>query len=176
MELLTLHSAIQNTGTTFVGGNVGTYPGATIAGYPPGTLSGGIYPGVSLAGDAQKYCTTAFKKALALSPTTTLPSPNLSGLVLPPGVYTFPAANVVLNTVLILNGASNPNGQWVFLIKGTLSSAAGASVQLVNAAQACNVYFVVEQSAGLGDSNRWQGNVIAVDTIKVGKGTSNYGT
>lgn len=62
------------------------------------------------------------------------------------------------------------------MIKGNLSSTANAYVQLVNGAQACNVYFVVEKSAGIGDSNRWQGNVIAVDTIKVGKGTSNYGT
>lgn len=169
-------SALQNTGTTWVGGNIGTYPGTTITGYPPGTLTGGIYPGISLAQDAQKYCSTTYKKAWTLPVTTTLPTPDLSGLALPPGVYAFPSANVVLNTFLTLNGASNPNGQWVFLIKGNLSTAVNAFVQLVNGAQACNVYFVVNQSAGIGDTNRFQGNVIAVDTIKVGKNTSNYGT
>jgi hypothetical protein len=81
-----------------------------------------------------------------------------------------------LNTFLTINGASNPNGQWIFLIKGSFSTAVNSYVQAINGAQACNIYFIVQNSAGLGDATRFTGNILAYDTIKVGKGSSNWGT
>jgi hypothetical protein len=163
---------LTNAGSTYVTGNIGTWPGTVILGYPPGLHSGSYNPATPLAQNAQKYCTAAYKKALTLVPTVTLP-PNLSSLTLPPGIYKFSAANVVLNTVLTLNGASNPNGQWKFIITGTFTTSPGSAIQHINGAQSCNTYFIVQNSASIGSSTRFQGNILAYDTIKADQYASN---
>jgi hypothetical protein len=77
---------------------------------------------------------------------------------------------------LTLNGASNPDGQWIFQIASGFAIASGAEVLLENGAQACNAYFLMGTGATIGASTKLQGNFLAVRSITVGAGTSNQGT
>lgn len=62
---------------------------------------------------------------------------------LPPGVYCFAAAVTFTDTTLTLDGATNPNGIWIFKVEGALTGS-GFQVVMANGAQACNVFWAVE--------------------------------
>jgi hypothetical protein len=169
-------TTLTNTGATVITGDCGTCPGTSITGFPPGTCTL-KESDTTVACNAEADCQTAFTSGVAKKPTcTTLASSNLGGQTLAPGVYCFPTSGVTMTGNLTLNGASNKNGQWVFEIVSTLTTAVGAEVLLENGAQACNAYFLIGSSATLGASGKLQGNFIAYTSITVGAGTSNKGT
>jgi hypothetical protein len=75
-----------------------------------------------------------------------------------------------------LNGATNSNGQWVFIIGTTFTTSANAVVEIENGAQACNAYFLIGSSATIAANNILLGNYVAYTAITVAAGTSNQGT
>jgi type VI secretion system secreted protein VgrG len=98
---------------------------------------------------------------------------NLGGLTLLPGVYKF-SSTAQLTGALILNANNNPNAQFVFQIGSTLTTAAGASVTVINnvASPSCIVFWQVGSSATLGAANAFEGHILALASITVGAGTS----
>lgn len=56
---------------------------------------------------------------------------------------------LVSELLIHAQGASNPNGQWKFIITGTFTTSPGSAIQHVNGAQACNTYFIVQSSASM---------------------------
>ena len=66
---------------------------------------------------------------------------DLGGQTLAPGIYKA-ASSAAITTgtppTLTLDAQGNVNASWVFQIGSTLTTAAGATVQLVNGAQAAN--------------------------------------
>jgi hypothetical protein len=108
--------------------------------------------------------------------TAVLPSPNLGGITLTPGVYVFPAAAVTLAGTLVLNALGNPKGKFIFQVKTTFSAAAATKVVLVGGAQACNVYFVLGSSAAIGAAAQMQRNILAYTAISAADAASNNGT
>lgn len=62
---LTSTGATAITGTGGVG-NGGTYPGTAITGFPPGTVSGVLAPGTTLAQNGEAACLTAYNKYVFL--------------------------------------------------------------------------------------------------------------
>jgi hypothetical protein len=97
-------------------------------------------------------------------------------MILPPGVYTFPTSGVTLSGTLTLNGASNPDGQWIFQIRTTLGTSVGSKIVMENGGQACNVYFQIGSSATIAAGSLLQGNFLAYTSIAVGSAASNNGT
>ncbi|KAE9370016.1 hypothetical protein N431DRAFT_441901 [Stipitochalara longipes BDJ] len=170
-------TTLTSTGQTVITGDAGIYPGTSITGFPPGVITGTESTGAQTAsGDsarAQSACLVAYNNAAGLTPTKALTNSDLTGLSLPPGVYTFPAASATLTGTVTLNGASNSNGQWIFQISSTFITAASSSVVLTNGAKACNVYFIVGSSATLGASTKLIGNVLAYTSISVDSAASN---
>jgi hypothetical protein len=62
---LTSTGATAITGTGGVGDG-GTYPGTAITGFPPGTVSGVLAPGTTLAQNGEAACLTAYNKYVFL--------------------------------------------------------------------------------------------------------------
>src|SRR6478609_9960715 len=56
-------STVTNTGSTQVLGDLGVSPGSAVTGFPPGTVSGSIHSGDSVALQAQNDATIAYNNA-----------------------------------------------------------------------------------------------------------------
>jgi hypothetical protein len=169
-------SAVTNTGSTVVTGQVGVSPGSSITGFPPGVIVGGTtHSNDAVAMQAQTDLTTAYNAAAGLPCGTVLTGQDLGGMVLTPGVYCF-ASSAGLTGTLTLNMQGNPNALFVFQIGSTLTTASGSTVQLLNNAGACptNVFWQVGSSATLGTGSSLQGDILALTsvTMTTGAGTS----
>ncbi|KZM18781.1 hypothetical protein ST47_g10078 [Ascochyta rabiei] len=172
---LTSNGATAITGAGGVG-NAGVWPGTAITGFPPGTVSGVLARGTVLAQNGKSGCLTAYNNALSIPATRALPSSNLGGITLTPGVYTFPTSAVTLTGTLTLNAGGDARKQFIFKATTTFTAAALSRIVLTNNAQACNVYFVVGSSATIGAGAQLQGNIIAYTAIGAGNAASNKGT
>jgi gliding motility-associated-like protein len=83
-----------------------------------------------------------------------------NGQILEEGVYSI-AAPATLNLVLTLDALGDPNAVFVFQIEGAFASGANAKVELINGAQACNVYWKVEGMVDLATGTKMCGTIIA---------------
>jgi hypothetical protein len=159
-------STVTNTGTTPITGSVGVYPGTSITGFPPGTVTdGAIHAGDMIAAAAQSDLTTAYLDASGQMPTQVLTGMNLGGLTLPPGVYFF-SSSAQLTGTLTLTGA----GFYIFQIGSTLTTASNSKVRTINGAQAANVFWQVGSSATLGTGTTFIGNILAMASITANTG------
>jgi hypothetical protein len=103
-------------------------------------------------------CTTAHTIFTAAFTGTTLGP-------LAPGVYCFPAAVTFTDTTLTLDGSTNPNGIWIFIVGAALTGH-GFQVIMTNGGQPCNVFWSVGAAATLNTSTLpplFQGNILAGD-------------
>jgi hypothetical protein len=163
-------STVTNTGATTVVGNVGVSPGSAITGFPPGTVTGGtIHAADPTAAQAQVELTTGFNAAALATCNTDLSGQNLGGLTLTPGVYCY-STSAQLTGILTLNAQGNPFAQFIFQMGTTLTTATGSSVNLINGAQAGNVFWKVGSSATLGTATALAGNIMAQASITLTTG------
>jgi hypothetical protein len=93
------------------------------------------------------------------------------GLILVPGVYQFSSVAQLTGT-LTLDGGGNPNARFDFLIGSTLTTTVGSSVQLIDGAQAGNVFWQVGTSATLDTGTVFFGSILANTSITLNHGTS----
>ena len=157
-------AATTSTGPTQINGDVALNPG-TSQGIPPPQINGTIHVGDSAAVQAQNDLLAAYNYAKGLPPGT---GPfalgggaDLSGRTLPPGTYT--SGSTVLITgpaAATLDGGGDANAVWVFQIGSSLTTVAG-SVQLINGAQAKNVFWVPTSDATIGVGTSFQGTILA---------------
>lgn len=167
-------SAITNTGTVAITGDVGIAPGTAIT--PGGwTVSGSIHSDDLTAINAQANAAAQFASLNTLVGTPI--SATLDGQTLTPGVYkessgTFNLAQSGAGT-LTLNGA----GMYVFQCSSTLVTGAGGlpTITLSGGATAANVFWVVGSSAtiNVSGSGVFQGNIIANTSITLDGGSVN---
>jgi hypothetical protein len=80
-----------------------------------------------------------------------------------------------MNGVLTLDALGNPNAVFIFQIGSTLLPAINASVNVINGAQAGNVFWQVGSSATLAAGVVFRGNILALASITLGAGTQVYG-
>lgn len=106
---------------------------------------------------------------------------NLAGLTVPPGVYTAPAGSFLIQDGLpgpagdlTLDAQGNANAVWVFKMASTLTvggpgAAFPRSINLINGAQAKNVFWQVGSSATInaGGGGTMQGNIYAAVKVTV---------
>ena len=151
--------------------DLGVSPGTAVTGFAAGVPGGTIHSADGLAAQAQADTTTAYN-ALAgqISPAgNDLTGQDLGGKTLTPGVYTF-SSSAQLTGALTLDAQNNPNAVFVFKVGSTLTTAVGASVQMINGGSACNVFWQVGSSATLGVSTRFVGNIVALTSISLNTG------
>lgn len=161
-------SGITNTGPTTLSGtygaNIGSSPTGTFTGDTTVTTSGTKF----LADDpitagAKSDALIAYNDAAGRTPASTIAG-DLGGQTLVGGVYKS-ASSIGLTGTLVLNGENDPSTVFVFQAGSTLTTASASKIELINGAQACNVFWQVGSSATFGTNSDFTGHVIANTSI-----------
>ena len=154
---------ITNSGATTITGNLGISPAGAVSGFPPGTVSGATHKADAVALKAKNDLTTAYNDAAGRPVTAT--HGTLGGLTLVAGVYNAGGVVLDLTGTLTLDGQNDPNSVWVFQATSSLTTASSSSVNLVNGASPCNVFWQVTSSATLGSGSTLVGTIMALTSI-----------
>lgn len=164
-------STVTNTGPSVISGNVGVAPGSAVTGFPPAVITNGVlHAADTVALQAQSALTLGYNDAAGRTPATTVSS-DLGGQTLAPGVYQA-AAGLGLGGTLTLDAAHDANAVFIFQAGTTLVTASNSTVQLINDASPCNVYWQVGSSATLGTGSVFVGNVLALTSATVETGAT----
>ncbi len=163
-------STVTNAGPTILTGNLGVWPGTAVTGFPPGmVVNGSTHPGDAVAMQAQADLVSAYNVILGEAPTQNLSGQDLGGLTLFAGVYKFNSSAFMTGT-LTLDAQGDPNARFDFQIGSTLITASNAIVRVINAGDACNVYWQVGSSATLGTGTQFNGHIMALESITMNTG------
>ena len=157
-------SAVTNTGPSVLGQSVALNPGSAVTGFPPGLVLGTMEIANGPALQAQDDLTTAYNNAAGRSVTAAV-APDLTGSTLTGGVYKPGIGALSLTGALTLDGENDPNTVFIFQSDSTLITGAGSQINLINSAQACNVFWQVGSSATLGTDSSFVGNIMALTSI-----------
>lgn len=172
-------STITNTNTSTVDGDIGVHPGSEITGYDDGANSvvhtGELHLADGVAEDAQVSATNAYNSADGQGADQTFPTAQLAGMTLTGGVYDSLTGDFNNSGTLTLDAEGDPSTVWVFQMESTLVTGSGSSVELINGASSCNVYWVVGSSATLGSGSTLVGTVMADQSITMNSGATLYG-
>jgi hypothetical protein len=175
-------SAITNTGPTTAtgtaGGDMGSDPTPAFTGFGSIDTVGTKYvvgsPGIAAVATAKADLLLAYNQAVALTPTNFVTA-DLGGQTLTSGVYNS-AASIGLTGTVTLDAQNNPEAVFVFQAGSTVLATAGSSVQLINGAQACHVFWQVGSSATFGAASNFAGHVLAYTAITTGAGATFRGS
>lgn len=164
-------TTVTNTGSTTIDGSVGVSPGSAVTGFPPGIVGGTIHTNDAEAIQAQSDLTTAYNNAAGRSVTEDLTGKDLGGMTLKTGVYSF-SSSAALTGTLTLDAEGDPNAAFIFQIGSTLTTASGSSIQLINGARFCRVFWQVTSSATLGTNSDFVGHIFALTSITAQSGAT----
>jgi hypothetical protein len=160
-------TTVTNTGSSVLNGNLGLSPGTSITGFPPGLVNGTVSNANGPALQAQSDLTAAYVNAAGRGLTATTTA-ELGNLTLVGGVYAGPSkAALSLTGPLTLDGGGDPNSVFIFQTDSTLTTASASSVNLINGAQECNVFWLIGSSATLGTNSSFVGTILALTSITV---------
>ncbi|MEV6620579.1 ice-binding family protein [Amycolatopsis sp. NPDC051106] len=160
---------VTNTGPSTLDRDLGVWPGTAITGFPPGTAAGATHAGDAVAGQAQSDLVVAYDDAAGRAPTANVAG-DLVGRTLVGGVYKS-SGPLALGGTLTLDGQGTSGTVWIFQVASTLITASASTVNLINGAQACNVFWQVGSSATLGTHSKFVGTIMALTSITVTTGT-----
>ena len=159
---------ITNTGATTVTGDIGLHPGTAVTGFGPGadavTQDGSLHVADGVALQAKNDLTTAYNNAAGQTPVTRIPT-ELGMTTLTAGAYDSAAGTFGITGPLTLDGAGDPDAVFIFKMGSTLTAASNSSVNLINGADPCNVFWQVGSSATIGTDSTMVGTVIALTSI-----------
>jgi hypothetical protein len=166
-------STVTNAGPTTVTGDLGVSPGTAITGFGAGTgtvTGGSIHAGDPTAAQAQLDLTTAYNNAAGRVNPAAIPA-DIGGAVIPPGLYKAPVSLGITGRVT-LDGQFNPNSVFIFQMASTLTTSVNSDVNLINLANACNVFWQVGSSASLNTASVFNGTILAQASISLGTGAT----
>jgi hypothetical protein len=137
-------------------------------------MSGAVHVADAVAIDAKNALVTAYNDAAGRTPVTTIPS-ELGGTTLTPGTYASADGTFHITGTLTLDAQGDPNGVFVFKTASTLITASGSSVNLLNQARYCRIFWKVGSSATLGTDSHFVGHIFALTSITANTGATVQG-
>ena len=166
-------TAISNTGPSVVNGNLAISPGgsSSVTGFPPGVVTGEMDMANADSVLAHTDLVGAYNDAAGETTTVNLTGTDLGGLTLTPGTYTFDSSAQLTGT-LTLDGQGGTNATFIFQIGSTLTTASDSTVELINGAGSCAVFWQVASSATLGTTTDFQGTIMAMTSITMNTGAT----
>jgi hypothetical protein len=123
---------------------------------------------------AKSDLTTAYNNA-ASRPTNGSAGTDLAGQTFTPGVRNASSSLLLSSGSVTLDAKGDPNAVFIFQIGSTLITGSNTTVQLINGAQACNVFWRVGSSATLGTGTRFVGTIMASATITANTAATIHG-
>jgi len=175
-------TAVTSTGETVINGNVGS--SAAVSGFPPGVITVDGSPANPIVGGTTGQAELDLIKAAnglaGMAATANIPTGELGGLTLPPGVYTFGSASIALDGALVLNANGQNNAVWVFQISASMTASSGSTVSLIdpgsNGGSDDGIFWVAETGAfTLGSGSTMLGNYLAYTSISFDGGDDGDG-
>src|SRR5581483_2054237 len=133
-------STVTSSGATTVSGDLGLWPGTSVSGFPPGTVTGIMHITDPTAQAAQGDLTTAFNDAAGRSTAPVTVAGNIGGQTLPPGLYKSTSSLAISYAVLSLKEKRDPNAFFIFHIATTLAPTSNRQVVLIVVANSANVF------------------------------------
>ena len=154
--LFSADGAIVNTGISQITGKVGTNNGSP-TGF--GNVNGGMHASDGVTAQAAADLMSAYNELNNTIPEY-FPAPLLgNGQIFTAGVYSISAA-ATLNSDLTFDAEGNSDAVFIVQIGGAFSAAANSSVNLINGAQACNVFWKIEGLVDLAAGTTMRGTVV----------------
>ena len=153
-------TTVTNTGPSMIAGNLGSSPGISITGFPPGIILGTVHQNDSFAAQAQVDASLAYDQLAAASQTQDLTGMNLGGLTLFPGVYFFDSI-ALLTGLLTLDSGNDPDAQFIFQIGTAFTTESDSQIMGINGAISDQIYFQVGSSTTLGTNSALMGTIIS---------------
>jgi len=189
-EALTM-SGISTTGVTSITGDIGVSPMAAVgitgfglimdtngqSSHTP-IVTGKVYasdyapPTPDNLTVAVANMLTAFTTANNLvvpAPIVDLYAGDISGRILPAGLYKWSTGVLITNAGVTLTGG--PNDTWVFQIAQNLTVDNSAIITLLGGAQAKNIFWIVTGQATLGSNVDFSGNILSKTLISLNTGS-----
>ena len=161
-------TTVTVTGAGSITGNIGIFPGTQyVAGTPPVTVKGTVYPGGPVAAQAQADLLTSYNDAAGRTVAPITIAGNIGGQTLAPGLYKSTSSLSISSGDLTLDAQGNANAIWIFQIASTLTTTSGRQVILAGGAKAANVFWQVGSSATIGTTSVFQGNILAQVSISI---------
>ncbi|MCX5068144.1 ice-binding family protein [Micromonospora lupini] len=160
-------TTVTNTGLSVVTGDLGVSPGTAVTGFPPGQLNGAIHSNDGPAVQAKSDLAVAYNNAASRT-TTDVVATELGGTTKTTGVYESAGGTFTLAGDLTLDAEGDPNAVFIFKTTTTLITGASSTVNLINGAQSCNVFWQVGSSVTLGANSLFRGNLLTFTSITVG--------
>ncbi|MDY0221395.1 MAG: ice-binding family protein [Desulfobacterium sp.] len=163
-------SAVTNTGSTTITGDLGISPNSasSVTGYGSISHTGAEHYNDGTAQLAHADALTAYNGLAAMPSNFNLTGQDLGGLTLTSGVYSFDSS-AQLTGALTLDAQGNDNAWWVFQIGSTLTTASGSAVNVINYGpnngSDYGLFWQVGSSATLGTSTAFEGNILADQSI-----------
>jgi uncharacterized repeat protein (TIGR02543 family) len=184
-------AGISTTGVTAITGDIGVSPMAAtgMTGFGLIMHSSGQYsttPIVNGRAYAADYAAptpskmttavsdmeTAFTTANGLTtpaPIVNIYAGDISGRILPPGLYKWSTGVLVTSGGVTLTGG--PNDVWVFQIAQNLTINNNAKITLLGGAQAKNIFWVVSGQATIGSNANVSGNILSKTLVSMNTGS-----
>lgn len=161
--------------STVVTGDIGSFPTASITGLENLVLNGTNQAGNAITQQAKNELGVAYGDAEGRATDVFFPLiHDVGGLTLESGVYSAPSSLAVTGT-LTLDGEGDPNAVWIFQIASTFNIAGASSIDLINGAQAGNVFWQVGTSATLSLDSHLEGTIMAQQSITANAGATMNG-
>jgi len=160
-------TALSNSGSSVITGNIGANAANGVTGFPPGTATGTTYVDDTTTAQAGLDLITAANGLSGMASTATESGTDLSGLTLLPGVYTFADA-AALDGTLTLNANNETNAVWVFQIGTSLTTSLDSAVILEgapNAGAGVGIYWDAKAGITIGADSTILGNYLAGTSI-----------
>jgi hypothetical protein len=166
-------TAVTGDAATSASGDLGVSPGIAVTGIDAARVGGDIHAGDAHAANAHTATVVAYDNLFA-RPATTQLAGDLVGRTLTPGVYHSTAA-LAQTGVLIFDAGGVSDAVFIIRVDAALNTAAASRIELINEAQAANIYWVVLGAVGTGANSTFSGTILTRGAITLGAGTQLIG-